>query len=177
MFQPDGLGWRARIGLLMAQRDLAPDSEFQAMAPAGVSIHSTRVPLGGVESGGAIAVKIGPEEARAFADASLIGDAAGLLAANSLHAIAYVFTSGSYLLGPEGDEALKARLEQRTRSIPVVLTSLAAVLALRALGAQRLALIHPPWFVAELDRLGAEYFHRQGFDVVYHAPAELRTDY
>ena len=53
---------------------------------------------------------------------------------------------------------------------------LAAVSALRAFGARRVAIISPPWFGKEMDRSGAEYFQHQGFDVVYHARALVRND-
>jgi len=98
-------------------------------------------------------------------------DAAELLAAAPLHAIAYGFFSSSYVLGKEGDQALQARLEQRTHGIPVIIPGLAALLALRTLGVRRLALIDPPWFSAELSRMGAEYFRGQQIDVVYAVPA------
>jgi maleate isomerase len=62
-------------------------------------------------------------------------------------------------------------LEKRIRAIPLVIPGLAALLALRALGVRRLALIDPPWFSAELNRMGAEYFRSQQIDVVYAAPA------
>lgn len=41
----------------------------------------------------------------------------------------------------------------------------------RTLGVRRLALVHPPWFPAELDRLGADSFQRTGLEVVYAAAA------
>ena len=44
-FQPDGWGWRARIGILVPHADIGAEAEFQAMAPDGVSIHSARVPM------------------------------------------------------------------------------------------------------------------------------------
>jgi maleate isomerase len=69
------------------------------------------------------------------------------------------------------------RLEKQTQGIPVVSTGLSASLAFRALGVRRIAIIHPPWFAAELDRRGAEYFRAGGFDVLYHAPAALQYDY
>ena len=78
--------------------------------------------------------------------------------------------------GAADDAALKARLEARTRGIPVVITCPAAVLALTVLGVKHVALIHPPWFSAELDGLGAEYFREQGFEVVHSGPAELPSD-
>ena len=45
------------------------------------------------------------------------------------------------------------------------------------LGSERIALIHPLWFLPELDALGATYFRQHGFDVVHHGPAKLRSDY
>jgi maleate isomerase len=90
-----------------------------------------------------------------------------------LHAIVYGFASSSYLLGADGDRALKARLEKRTRAIPVVIPGMAAVLALRALAVRRLALIDPPWFSSELNQMGAEYFRSQQIEVVYASPAGL----
>jgi maleate isomerase len=106
----------------------------------------------------------------------LVDDATELLAAAPLHAVAFAFTSSSYVRGAEDDAALKARLEARTRGIPVVVTCSAAVSALATLGVKRLALVHPPWFSAELDEQGAAYFRGQGFDVVHSGPAALPSD-
>lgn len=173
MWQPDGWGWRGRIGVLTPHADIGPESEFRAMAPEGVSIHAGRVPLGVMAPGGAMDATIALQPVRAFADPPHVDDAAELLAAAPLHAIAFAFTSSSYVRGAADDAALKTRLEQRTRGIPVVITCTAAVAALRALGARRLALIDPPWFSVELNRIGAEYFQSHGFEVVHAAPAGL----
>src|SRR5262249_18795943 len=81
-----------------------------------------------------------------------------LLAAAPLHAIVYAFTSSSYVRGAADDTALKARLERRTRGIPVIIPCAAAVTALTVLTAKRLALISPPWFSEERDQRGAGYF-------------------
>jgi len=78
MWQPDGWGWRARIGLLTPHADIGPESEFQAMAPEGVSIHSARVPLGVYAPGGGMDPKIDQDQVRAFADPPLVDDAAEL---------------------------------------------------------------------------------------------------
>lgn len=175
MWQPDGSGWRARIGVLTPHLDVQPESELQAMAPEGVSIHSARVPLRITRVPNV--PSIGLDTVRAFVEPPFLDEAAELLAAAPLHVIVYVFTSSSYVLGAEGDAALKARLEQRTSGIPIVIPCASAVLALQAFNVRRLALIHPPWFPAELDQMGAEYFRSQGFDVVYNARAALRNDY
>jgi maleate isomerase len=143
------------------------------MAPAGVSIHAARIPYHPLPPEEATDPVAALEPNRAFAEPPHADEAAALLAAAPLHVIAFAFTSNSYVRGAADDAALKARLEQRTRGIPVVVTCAAAVLALRALGVGRLALIDPPWFSPHLNALGAEYFRAQGFEVVYHAPADL----
>lgn len=171
MWQPDGWGARARIGILMGHFDIGPEAEFGAMAPDGVTIHSTRVRIGVTMPGAATDPGIALAPVRAFAEPPAIDDAAELLAAAPLHAIAYGFFSSSYVLGVDGDRALQARLEKRTRGIPVVIPGLAALRALRALRVRRLALVDPPWFSAELNRMGAEYFRSQQIEVVYAAPA------
>ena len=176
MWQADGWGWRARIGVLVPHADIGPEAEFQAMAPAGVSIHAARVPLGAYAAGGQMDPTIAMAPVRAFVEPPAIDEAAELLAAAPLHAIAMAFTSSSYVRGAADDLTLKARLEARTQGIPVVITCAAAVLALRTLQAARVALVNPPWFSAELDRLGADYFRAAGFEVVGHGPAGLPSD-
>jgi maleate isomerase len=100
-----------------------------------------------------------------------VDEAAELLAATPINVIAYAFTSSSYLLGPEGDAALKSRLEARSRGIPVVIPCPAVTLALRSLRISRLAIVHPPWFPPQLDQLAADYFRKQGYEVVHAAAA------
>jgi maleate isomerase len=171
MWHPDGWGARARIGILMPHFDIGPEAEFAAMAPDGVTIHSTRVRLGVVMPRAAADAGIALNPVRAFAEPPAIDDAVELLAAAPLHAIAYGFFSSSYVLGADGDRALQARLEKRAGSIPVVIPGLAALRALRALGVHRLALIDPPWFSPELNRMGAEYFRSQEIEIVYAGAA------
>jgi maleate isomerase len=158
-WQPDGLGYRARIGLLTPNDDAAPESEFWTMAPEGVSVHVGRVLL---------------VDTRTFSDPPHPDDAIALLAALPMQAIVFAFTTTSYVLGPDGEQALKARLEKCSNGIPVLLTGAAAVAAFRALGVRRIALIHPPWFADNEQLLGIAYFRNQGFDVVYANQMRLR---
>lgn len=169
MWQPDGWGSRARIGLLTPHNDIVPEGEFEAMAPVGVSIHVARLPLGW--RSGTEPPPIGLDAVRAFATPPHVDEAAALLATTPVTVIAYAFTSSSYLLGADGDAALKVRLEKQTHGIPIVIPCPAVALALRALGVWRLAIVHPPWFPPELDKLGSEYFRKQGLEVVYAAAA------
>ena len=151
-WQPDGSGWRARIGVLTPHFDPVPESEFWTMAPEGVSVHCARVLF---------------VDSPTFANPPRIDDATELLAAIPVHAIVFAFTTSSYLLGAEGEEVLKARLEKRSKGIPVLLPCIAAVTALRVLGVRRIALIHPPWFADDVNQAGATYFQEKGFDVAY----------
>jgi maleate isomerase len=158
-WQPDGLGYRARIGLLTPNDDAVPESEFWTMAPEGVSVHVSRVLL---------------VDPRTFSDPPHPDDATTLLAALPMQVIAFAFTTTSYVLGPDGEQALKARLEKCSNGIPVLLTGAAAVAAFRALGVRRIALIHPPWFADDEQELGVAYFRNQGFEVVYANQMRLR---
>jgi maleate isomerase len=168
-WEPDGWGSRARIGLLTPHNDFVPENEFSAMAPRGVAIHVARVPLGW--RSGAEPPPIGLDAVRAFVSPPHVDEAAELVAATPISVVAIAFTSGSYVGGPDGDAALRTRLENRTHGIPIVLPCPAAVLALRTLRVSRLAIVHPPWFPPQLDQLGAEYFRNQGLEVVFAAAA------
>jgi len=166
VWQPDGSGLRARIGVLTPHNDPVPESEFWTMAPEGVSVHAARVLLA---------------DTRTFANPPHPDDATELLAALPLHAIVFAFTTSSYLMGAEGDQALKVRLEKRSNAIPVLFPCTAAVAAFRALGVRRIALIHPPWFADDVNQLGMAYFRGQGFDVTYasqvHPPRKFTEVY
>jgi maleate isomerase len=176
MWQPDGWGFRARLGILVPHAAIGSESELAAMAPEGVSIHATRVPLGVMRAGGLMDPTIALEPVRAFADPPLVDEAAEFLAAAPLHAIGFAFTSSSYVRGAADDEMLRRRLEGRTRGIPVAISAASAVLGLRALGARRIALVDPPWFSAELTALGVDYFTGQGFEVAYAAAAGVPSE-
>jgi maleate isomerase len=174
---PDGSASRARIGILTPHLDAVPESEIQALAPAGVSIHSARVPLGMVGPDGEIIPYVDAEIAKAFAAPPAVDEAASLLSAVDPKAIVYAFTSSSYILGPDEDERLRDRLQSRAKNIPVIIQSAALVTALQTLQMERISLIHPPWFSDELDALGVSYFQSQGIEVLEHGQAKLTEDY
>ncbi|MDQ3911194.1 MAG: maleate cis-trans isomerase [Actinomycetota bacterium] len=171
-------GWEAsvRVGVLVPHADVGPESELQAMAPPSVAIHATRVPFGAMAAGGAMDPTIPLAPVRAFAEPPHLDNAAELLAAAPLDAIAYGFTSSAYVIGVDGEAEMIARLERSTRGIPVVAACAAAVEGLRVLGARRIALVDPPWFDTELNALGARYYESAGFEVVYSAPCGLLSE-
>ncbi|QKW05258.1 maleate cis-trans isomerase [Streptomyces sp. NA04227] len=172
----DGWAARARIGVVVPHADVGPESEFQAMAPHDVFIHGSRVHFGAMRAGGEMDPKIPHDPVRAFVEPPHIDQAVELLAAAPLDAIALGFTSSAYILGAAGEKELFARLSQHTRGLPLTGTTTAAVAALTALDAQRLALVNPPWFDDALSGLGADYFTQQGVTVAHHGPCGLPSN-
>src|SRR5713226_3973555 len=79
LWQPDGVGSLARIGVLTPDDDPVPESEMWAMAPHGVSIHASRVPWN--------------HEARSFAEPPHVDSATELLARLTPRVVVYAFTS------------------------------------------------------------------------------------
>lgn len=175
-WNPDGWDAQTRVGVLVPHADVGPESELEAMAPAGVVIHATRVPFGAMASGGGMDPTIPLAPVRAFAEPPHIDQATELLAAAPLDAIAFGFTSSAYVIGPDGEAEMIARLETLTRGIPVVAASTACVKGLMALGARRIGLVSPPWFDSELDRLGRAFYEASGFEVLHSAPCDLPSD-
>lgn len=173
MWQPDGWGFRARIGVLVPHADIVPESEFRAMAPEGVSIHAGRAWFGAMGRDVVLDHDIALDPVRAFSQPPHIDDAAELLAAAPLDVIAYAFTSSSYIGGAVDDRKLTERLSDRTNGIPVIVTCQPAVLALHAVRATRVAVISPPWFSDELAAQGGEYFRSHGFEVVHSSPMDI----
>ena len=155
-WERDGAGTVARFGVLTPDFDPVPESEMWVMAPRGVSVHGARVPRGAP----------GP---RAFADPPHVDEAVDRLVPLAPRAILFAYTGSSYALGAAADRQVQARLEQRARGIPVILTCAAAVAAFRALGATRISLVHPPWFSETSNDQGAAYWRDAGFEVVRSA--------
>jgi maleate isomerase len=176
VWQPDGWHARVRIGMLVPHADVGPESEVRAMAPPQVGVHATRVHFGAMAPGGTMDPTIALQPVRDFAEPPGIDAAAELLAAAPLDAIGIGFTSHAYVVGARAEAAMVERLERVTRGIPVVSPGLASRDALRALGAGRILLVHPPWFDAELAELGRAYFAEAGAEVLRSAVAELPSD-
>jgi maleate isomerase len=153
-WQDDGLGFLGRIGVLTPDFDPVPESEMQAIAPAGISVHSSRVNY----------VRNDPSS---FAEAPNIDQATALIASLNPKVILYAFTSSSYSLGVKSELELNERLHKLTNGIPIIQTCKAATDAFQLLGAKKICLIHPPWFPNEMNLLGKEYFKSQGFDIVF----------
>jgi maleate isomerase len=163
-----------RIGVLTPHVAIGPEAEFPAMAPGRVVSCVARVPTDGASAvgpGGSWTSSLG---LRALTAPELIDPAAELLG-RSVDVIGYASTSSAFAIGFDAEVALLSRLSRRL-GIPVLATCASAVLALRVLGVERVALVDPPWFEDELNELGAAYFRSQGFDVVSSTSADLSQD-
>jgi maleate isomerase len=113
--------------------------------------------------------------ARVLTEPPLLDEAADRLAATPVDVIGYASTSTGYAIGFDDEVAMVDRLSRRT-AVPVAATCTSAVLALRVLNIDRVALVSPPWFDDELNSLGADYLRSQGLRVVSAASADLTPD-
>jgi maleate isomerase len=89
--------------------------------------------------------------------------------------VAHASTTTGYLIGASKEASLVSELS-RLCGVPAYASCAAAVAALRAGGAERIQLVHPPWFAHAFDDLGVAYFHNQGFHVVATRAEELPHD-
>lgn len=151
-WQSDGVGSRARLGVLTPDFDPVPESEITAMAPPGISVHSSR-----------IARRPKP---RGYAEAPHVDDAVDRLAELAPRAILFGYSSSSYFMERQEENDLRTRVQRKVAGTTFILPTLATVAALRALKIRRIAIMHPPWFSAETNANGERYYRGHGFDVV-----------
>ena len=102
-----------------------------------------------------------------------IGRAAQRLAQRGAQAVAYGCTTGSYVLGPEGDAAIVADM-RNAAGVPATTTSAAATAALRELGVRRVAVLSP--HVDALNQRLRAYLEASGFAVVNLVGLNQRGD-
>lgn len=144
-------GWRGKIGLI-APPGLPAEMEFHRMAPEGISILTTLVPL-------ADAV---PEELEKMAN--YIEEASSLLAEAGPDVIAFGCTTGSLLKGIGYDKEIINRIETCV-SIPAITTSTAVIDSFKALGAKKIV-VATPYKCNELNQLVKAFIEDNGFEVI-----------
>ena len=157
------------VGVLTPHAAAGPDAEFPRMAPAHV-----RTTVSRIRAPGDGEPPTSPDGLRALATSAAVDAAAALLPA-SVEVLAFASTSTGYAIGHDAESALVERLRERW-ALPVCATSPSAVSALRSHHIERISLVHPPWFGDALNRLGAEYFQNEGFEVVGAHLADLPDD-
>ena len=142
------------VGVVTPHLSPGPEDELPAMAAGRVAVVLERVP---------------PDDAEA------LDTGAARFDDGSVDAVAYASTTSGYALGHGAETALLERLRGLC-GVPVVSSSTSAVDALRAHGARRVTLVHPPWFDDESDEQGARYFRDQGFAVNVAKMTDLPAD-
>jgi maleate isomerase len=153
---------------------IGPEEEIPAMAPGRAVTWAARLSRRAAPAGGDgdPTTASGPGTVTAWAE---LDEAADLLALAAVDVVGYASTSSAYAIGFEAEVAVVSRLSRRV-GVPAAATCAGCVQALRVLGIERVALVHPPWFDVALNQLGALYYETQGFDVVSSASAALPRD-
>jgi maleate cis-trans isomerase len=129
-------GWRARIGFLVPPGNPTVEPEMIELAPAGVSVHFTRMSASG--SAGTHA----GQDGRTLSHIASLDDAARLMAMISPQVIVLAHTATSHTLGREGEAALAGRPEGASGTRFV--TAFGGVVeALRSLEVRRIAYATP----------------------------------
>ncbi len=169
VFENDGWDARLRVGLLVPDGDVGPESEWSAMKPPGVAFNASRFRFP-VSSVVAESDRIDISPVEFVAAPGPLDDAMGLLNPPSIDVYALGFTSTSYV----GDDAeLTARLSTVAGGRTVVTTGQALLAAADHLGAERVMLVDPPWFPPELTALGRAWLERNDVPVVRAEAAGL----
>jgi maleate cis-trans isomerase len=151
------MGWRARIGFLVPPGNPTVEPEMAELAPAGVSVHFTRM-----SASGPVGTHDGQVE-RNRAQIASLDEATRLLAMTSPQVIVLAHTATSYTLGPDAEADLIRRQEATTGTRFV--TAFGSVLeAFSRLGVRRIAYATP--YDADLTECGRAHLVLHGFDVV-----------
>lgn len=151
-------GWRARIGMVMAEVNTAMEPEFNRMAPDGVSMHGTRVAVGGVSV-----------QDMTTPDAALVS-AVKLLADLNPRVIAYSCNGSNITGGLEG-EAAQARVISEATGRPAVMAATAVLEAIAALevGKVSFGTLYPP----DLNDSNTAFWKSCGVDVLHTAGVNM----
>jgi maleate isomerase len=155
---PDVLGYRAKIGVLVPSTNTIFEPELYAMAPHGVTFHTSRmyVPARAIAT---------DAEAQAFLEEQRAALQIALCDALSLEPdwLLLGITAMSFLDGVEGHRRLKSSLEEAA-GLPVTTGAEAAASALQLLGVKCIAVLtpHPAMMDAHYER----FFQESGYEVV-----------
>ncbi|WP_050929525.1 maleate cis-trans isomerase family protein [Aestuariivita boseongensis] len=143
------------MGVLTPQANTTVEPEFWALMPPGWSMLTARL------------MSDKPSIAERLVDYTERYSDTCLEFANApVEVIAAACTGASYLIGRPAEEALVTRIEARFE-VPFITAALASVMALRALGAEKIALLSP--YPEDLNRASTPYWEAHGFSVVAKA--------
>ncbi|MBO0902923.1 ectoine utilization protein EutA [Jiella sonneratiae] len=140
-----------RIGLILLATDHTSEPDYARLAAAsGVGVYAARVEYANPTT---------PENLLAMRP-RLAAAAASILPGADLDAVCFSCSSASAVIG---DAAVATAIQAGKPDVPVVTPALSAARALRALGAQRIAMLTP--YLVETTRPLLSYVEEKGFDV------------
>ncbi len=154
----DRLGWRRKFGVVVPSTNTIVEPEFHAMAPPGVTNHTSRFLIPNMD----LHSDADFEQLVAAIKATLDDAIDGLMPAGPDHIIVGI-SAESFWDGADGAAQLQKRLEAKA-GCTLTLGSAAARAALEAVGAKRLGVVTPYWPVA--DERVRDYFGECGFEIV-----------
>jgi maleate isomerase len=149
------------FGILTPHAAPGPEAEFPALMRGQVRT---------------VVVRVGsPTELAASTAPGALRDAAQTFRSARVNAVAHASTTTGYLIGAREEAVLISELA-RLCGVPASASCAAAVAALRTGGAERVQLVHPPWFADTFDDLGVAYFRSRGFHAIPTKAQELPCD-
>ncbi len=157
-----GLGERARIGVIVLATDQTIEHEFRDMLDIPeVAFYESRIPN---------AQEINHETLAAM-EQHITPCTAVIMPDQRLDVVAYGCTSGAMVIG---DDAVRGRIHEVRPGIPTTTPIAAALAAFGALGARRICLITP--YVDAVNRSMRGYIREHGFDVPVMASWNISDD-
>jgi len=141
------------IGMLLPSGNIVAEGQVRAMTPAGVTVHTTRLPL------------TGSSDAELQRMTESLEGAAGLLADARVDLIAFNCTAVS-TYSSDADCKIADRITAATKT-PAVTTAQALVAALLRFDCKRVVLVTP--YLEPVTRREEAFLAHQGFDVIHSA--------
>jgi maleate isomerase len=120
---------------VIAPFDFALDRELWRWVPDDISLHLTRTPF--------VPVEVTLDMARMISEHETLRAAVDALHVVQPESLAYACTSGSFVGGVLGEQAMCAAMRQASEGIPAVTTSGALLEALAELGVRKVAVVTP----------------------------------
>ncbi|MEU5536211.1 decarboxylase [Streptomyces sp. NPDC020362] len=140
---------------VVAPFDFALDRELWRWVPDEVSLHLTRTPF--------VPVEVSLDLARLVSEHETLGEAVRALIAVAPEVVAYACTSGSFVGGIAGEQAMCTAMSRAGGALPSVTTSGALLEALAELRIRRVALVTP--YTVSVTRALEEYVAEAGVQV------------
>jgi maleate isomerase len=156
-----GIGARANLGLLVLQTDQTIEDEFRHLMPAGVALYHSRLKS---------PAEIAPDKLREMEHE--VPGAAGLLPAIPFRSVGFGCTSGALVIG---EARIAARVNEVLPQARVTEPVTAALAALAALGAGRVALLTP--YLPEITASLRAQFEARGLNIPVTGTFNQPDDY